>query len=288
VAGVTQPSHSRLMKVAEFFNVSLHELTVEKPRQLARRAESDLVQALMHNGWQVEEGRRNTALPDIFVTEGYTPDLCARKDGYTLYMEVRAAQAGRSAHRINRYCEWLAERAGNLLVVYPQAQIDIVEQAEQWLRAQKIKADAPPSAHVPLLDLVMDVNLSSGAGQMPPMVSGIDLDAQQALMLFGRQNVESVRLWVAQGDAMAPTIAPRELLFIDTQTKSFAGDGIYAIVMHEAVAIKRLQRLDAQRLMVKSDNPAYESVQIDPQNEGQVRVIGRVLCALPLAFRVFA
>ncbi len=201
---------------------------------------------------------------------------------------MRVAQAGRSAHRINRYCEWLAERAGNLLVVYPQTQNDIVEQAEQWLRAQKLKVDAQPSVHVPRLDLVVDANLSSGTGQMVPMVTGIDLDAQQALMLFGRQSVEGIRLWVAQGDAMAPTIAPRDLLFIDTQTKSFSSDGIYALVMHETVAIKRIQRLDTQRLMLKSDNSAYENVQVDHQNEAQIRVIGRVLCTLPLAFKVFA
>ncbi len=44
--------------------------------------------------------------------------------------------------------------------------------------------------------------------------------------------------------------------------------------------IKRLQRLPARGLRLKSENPAYDSIDIPADSQTQVLIIGRVIKAL--------
>ncbi len=60
-------------------------------------------------------------------------------------------------------------------------------------------------------------------------------------------------LVTGKGDSMIPTIAPGEVVLVDTGTHSFEGDGLYLVNLGHGQQIKRLE--DRGRIFVVSDNP---------------------------------
>jgi phage repressor protein C with HTH and peptisase S24 domain len=78
----------------------------------------------------------------------------------------------------------------------------------------------------------------------------------------------------AIGDSMAPTFDDSDLLLVDLGQPRFRQDGVYVLKRDGELAVKRLQRRHDGRIVIRSDNPAYESVTIEPTRVG---VIGRVI-----------
>jgi phage repressor protein C with HTH and peptisase S24 domain len=78
----------------------------------------------------------------------------------------------------------------------------------------------------------------------------------------------------AVGDSMAPTFDDRDLLLVDLGEPRFRQDGVYVLKRDGDLAVKRLQRRHDGRIVIRSDNPAYQSVATDPSRVG---VIGRVI-----------
>lgn len=288
VSGTTRPTGERLEKVAQFFGVPIHELLVAMPRRLASETEARVKEALERAGWAVYAPRPGDAsLPDLFRHEGYVPDLCAIKGDQTLYIELSSGRAlnNRSMARLRRL-QSLAQRTGNLIVVDYQTWQDAVQQAQAWLKAQEARAKFSQCVRVAPLDLEEGV-LASNQGP-PPLLSSLELDAQQALALFGRRDYSALRLMSAQADSMAPTIGPRDVLFVDTSITTVNADGIYALVIDGTLAVKRVQRVGERQLVVKSDNPVYEAVHIEGDAIDRLHIVGGVVCALTLSFSVFA
>ncbi|WP_338421333.1 S24 family peptidase [Acetobacter conturbans] len=86
----------------------------------------------------------------------------------------------------------------------------------------------------------------------------------------------------ADGDSMLPTIHSGDRLLIDTQPSSRI-EGVYAVVMHAGLFVKRVSRTASGDFIVQSDNPAYRpetfpAEQVSFGNpEGQaLTIIGRV------------
>ncbi|MGB6553703.1 MAG: S24 family peptidase, partial [Candidatus Binataceae bacterium] len=62
------------------------------------------------------------------------------------------------------------------------------------------------------------------------------------------------------GDSMAPTLNATDLAIVDLGEPRFRRDAIYVLRHADELAVRRLQRRPDGKLIIKSDNPAYEPV----------------------------
>lgn len=136
---------------------------------------------------------------------------------------------------------------------------------------------------------ILDVRASCGSGSInsdyPEVISRLIMPTEKALELIGVTNHDGrVKVINASNDSMSPTIKPKDLLFVDTSVIEYRGEGIYLLVNIDELLCKRLQRVGSI-INVKSDNPAYDSWEWKPDD--RVMVVGRVLCAMPIEFKVF-
>ena len=76
------------------------------------------------------------------------------------------------------------------------------------------------------------------------------------------------------GDSMSPTIDEGDLVLVDLREARYRHDGIYVLRTGSDLAVKRLQRQPDGSLAIRSDNPAYESSVVRPE---EVAVMGRVV-----------
>ncbi|RWA38958.1 phage repressor protein C [Xylella fastidiosa subsp. fastidiosa] len=83
-------------------------------------------------------------------------------------------------------------------------------------------------------------------------------------------------LVTGKGDSMAPTIAPGEVVLVDTGTHTFEGDGLYLVNVGHGHQIKRLQ--DRGRLFVVSDNHLMPSFEFPEEGiiGGKVYLINKI------------
>lgn len=93
-------------------------------------------------------------------------------------------------------------------------------------------------------------------------------------------NPENLVLIQARGDSMASTIMPEEMVFVDRSCAVEPCDGIWVFRSEEALFIKRLQFMPGRKIKVRSDNPAYEAYELQP--DSTFSLLGRVIAALPL------
>ncbi|MEA2680782.1 MAG: hypothetical protein QOK03_2504 [Candidatus Binataceae bacterium] len=93
---------------------------------------------------------------------------------------------------------------------------------------------------------------------------------QRALSL----DLRSMALVEVIGDSMSPTANGGDVVLVDVRETRFRHDGIYVLHTGGDLAVKRLQRQPDGTLMIRSDNPAYESYAVKPE---EVNVMGRAL-----------
>ncbi len=74
------------------------------------------------------------------------------------------------------------------------------------------------------------------------------------------------------GDSMAPTIEDSDLIVANLAEPRFRQDGIYLLRHDSGLTVKRIQRRPDGKLMMRSDNPKYETMVV-----ATVKVIGRVI-----------
>jgi len=86
----------------------------------------------------------------------------------------------------------------------------------------------------------------------------------------------------AAGDSMEPTVPDGSVLLVDTDD-DYPRDGIYVLRLDGGLVVKRLQRLQDGLVRVKSDNAAYDPVDVnvtqftEPPHMESFRIIGRVV-----------
>lgn len=86
---------------------------------------------------------------------------------------------------------------------------------------------------------------------------------------------ERLRIVDGIGDSMQPTLHDRDLLFVDVNQASLnAQDRIWAIWLFGLGAVKRLRALDAEKVLVISDNPDVENQVV---NRTDIIIHGRVV-----------
>jgi len=94
--------------------------------------------------------------------------------------------------------------------------------------------------------------------------------------LLQRGNPKDMRLAKVVGDSMEPTLKEGDLVLVDLSQKEIIQGQIYAVRLFNGLLIKRLQRLDQNRVRLISDNPVHPPEERNLES-GEFEIIGRVL-----------
>ncbi|MCW5830161.1 MAG: LexA family transcriptional regulator [Deltaproteobacteria bacterium] len=88
---------------------------------------------------------------------------------------------------------------------------------------------------------------------------------------------EDFRLISAEGDSMEPAILGGDILLVDLRQKTVGSGGVYVIRQGDALSVKRLQRTPSGKIRIISDNPRYESFEVDENDGRGFELKGRVV-----------
>ena len=139
---------------------------------------------------------------------------------------------------------------------------------------------------------VLDVKASAGPGSLVTSdfietIRAIEYTTEQARALFGNRPADNVKVITVNGDSMDGTISPGDQIFVDTGVTHFDGDGVYVFVFGKTLHVKRLQ-MQRDRLAVISDNPIYEKLYVESEDEDQFYVMAKVLLRQSIEYKRFA
>lgn len=97
-----------------------------------------------------------------------------------------------------------------------------------------------------------------------------------ALKAYTKTNPDDVKIINAIGDSMSPTINSGDMVWIDISCTTPRADGLYVIVIGDAMSIKRLQiHPFTGSVTIKSDNQRYDDYTADTPDD--IRVVGKVI-----------
>lgn len=130
--------------------------------------------------------------------------------------------------------------------------------------------------HIPLYD----VHAAAGAG------SYVDNEEKKDLIVFRRWFIEEelrgtaedFSLIFVEGESMAPTLRPGEIIMVDHRDNSFLRDGVYVMQMDGTLIVKTVRSLPDNQAEIISDNPAFGKFSINKKEPPpDFRVVGRVV-----------
>ncbi|RUW38737.1 helix-turn-helix transcriptional regulator [Mesorhizobium sp. M2A.F.Ca.ET.015.02.1.1] len=133
-----------------------------------------------------------------------------------------------------------------------------------------------PYGFVPVPKL--DIRPSAGAGSV-----AVQEDGEADIVAFKEDWLRRIgvspkfaRLMVAQGDSMWDTINDGDLMIVDISVRDFVDEAVYVLAYGGLVRLKRLQMLRSGVLLLRSDNPKYQTEEVPPGEQPDLIIGGRV------------
>jgi len=123
-----------------------------------------------------------------------------------------------------------------------------------------------------------DVRASAGGGALIHSELIVDHLAfrQEWVLKMGLMR-QKLALIEVHGDSMEPALCNGDLVLIDLRACELSADGIYVIQHRGHLLVKRIQSKLDGRVIIKSDNPAYEPEILGPDEAEGLIVVGRVV-----------
>ena len=90
-------------------------------------------------------------------------------------------------------------------------------------------------------------------------------------------STENLFVMDVKGDSMEPTLRDGEVILIDRQRNHMKNDGMYVFRIDNDLIVKRVERRIDGSVLIKSDNPLYDTFTLHPGEQESVDVIGRVV-----------
>ena len=119
-------------------------------------------------------------------------------------------------------------------------------------------------------------NRQVGQEDMRADLAGVlALEVEYMRRALGRDGAGFITVQVA-GDSMQPTLAEGDLIIVDTAQTAIDASGIYVVELQGDLLVKRVQRFMDGRLVLISDNPAYQPETIQAGAAHTLRVLGRM------------
>lgn len=125
---------------------------------------------------------------------------------------------------------------------------------------------------------IYDIRASAGNGAFAEdgEPTGFQPYREQEILRLTRANLEDLAVIQVAGDSMWETLHDGDKVLVDRTVNRIVRDGIYILGFEDELLVKRCQRdLENGNVIVKSDNPAYDSFRIT--NGDQLNVVGRVI-----------
>lgn len=105
------------------------------------------------------------------------------------------------------------------------------------------------------------------------------LDTCQGLLAKHQHN-GAVKVFAQTGQSMAPTINEGDSLLVDTNDNTLVDGGLFLLQIADSCVARRFQHLPDGGGLIKSDNPQFESIKVDPKEMGNLKVIGRLVSSV--------
>jgi hypothetical protein len=117
--------------------------------------------------------------------------------------------------------------------------------------------------------------VSAGGGAIPEEgTTGEEYAFREEWLRKIAADPHKVILIDVDGDSMVPTLLDKDIILIDMNRKTIKDGRIFAIAIGDALIVKRLQIIPGELIKVISDNPAYDSFPVRPN---ELRIIGQVV-----------
>lgn len=192
---------------------------------------------------------------------------------------ARRSEIGDSTLR--RYLAGSVPGVDKLLVLADAAGVTL-----DWLAAgrgpmrggmQQSQEMVPVEGFVPIPQL--DVRASAGSGHLAvseDAYATTDVVAfREAWLRRLGVSVNFARILICQGDSMHETISDGDMMLLDTSIREVQSDGVYVLVFNGLVKVKRIE-IQRDRLLLKSDNPHYETEIVPAAESADLHIAGRV------------
>ncbi|MFH1796310.1 MAG: S24 family peptidase [Pseudomonadota bacterium] len=143
--------------------------------------------------------------------------------------------------------------------------------------SQSMVSASPAEGFVPIPQL--DVRASAGAGHLAVSDEAYptaDVVAfREAWLRRLGVSANFARILICQGDSMHETISDGDMMLLDTSIREVQSDGVYVLVFNGLVKVKRVE-IQRDRMLLKSDNPHYETEIVPASEAADLHIAGRV------------
>ena len=109
--------------------------------------------------------------------------------------------------------------------------------------------------------------------EIVPVTLGLDLIQN----IFKVSDPKRLKLFTASGDSMETTIYDCDLLLVDESRQDYTNGGIFIITINNEWYCKRLRLMLNGDLEIISDNPKYGIEIKHPNDEIEIKIIGKVI-----------
>lgn len=137
---------------------------------------------------------------------------------------------------------------------------------------------SPPEGEFTLIPK-LDVRASAGPGSL----DAYPHDQEREMIAFRTEWLRRIgvqpkkaELLVADNDSMEPTIKHGDIMLVDRGIDRIIDEGIYIVVLAGFVLVKRVQIRRDGTVVLKSDNPNYDSEDVPPAEQAELIISGRV------------
>lgn len=172
--------------------------------------------------------------------------------------------------------EWLKNPTQNLGLARHNAVLGAVEKIERERTEEA--SDGERVVEDDYIEIpVYDVRASAGAGALVSDGAVSVYERFRLSFLTGLVDggLDQLSIITVTGDSMEGTLRPGDQILVDRSAGRWAGDGIYVLQIDGVLQVKRLQRDDDGSLLIRSDNPQYQTIK--PKKGLPFQVIGRVV-----------
>lgn len=221
--------------------------------------------------------RRESGFPepaDAAKRAGITPSaLYQLEDGKTKSLKGHTAvQLGKVYRRFR--VEWLI--TGELPMEHNQARSlhRVADGSPVYVSDQ---ATPPGYLRLPLLAMEGGMGFGAHNDDLPEVVSDLDVAEWWAQSNFPKP-LSRIKVMTGRGDSNAGLINHGDIVFVDSLTNFFDGEGLYVFNWQGRALIKRLAPdIRGTRLQILSANPAYPPETIDVHELEDLHIAGRVV-----------
>jgi len=263
LSGISLPDAARMLVIAEDLHVAAEWLLTgngvppgatelnSAPLAPAGSDSRQALQNLVHNLYEMLEGHALTTVEEM--AEHY---------------EVNPVRLANELQEMDKLPTATLRDYGDYLIEHV---------AEVAISDSKSAGETPAGyIRLPLLNLEGSMGHGTINDEQPEVVKFLDVAEWWAKQHLPH-NLKRLKIISSRGDSNAGLINHGDIVFVDTGTDHFDGEGLYVFNWNGRALIKRLAvNIRTGKLQIQSANPAYPPEEISVGEVDQLHIAGRV------------